>query len=57
MQQIVYLLGRKTLAELTEMMEELEYDTPPNGHDAQPPAREVSAFCSAHFLSATPAPG
>ena len=32
-------LVRKTLAELTEMMEELEHDRPPNGSDAKPPAR------------------
>jgi len=30
---------RKTLAELTEMMEELEYGTRPNGSDAKPPER------------------
>lgn len=32
-------LVRKTLAELTEMMEELEHDKRPNGSDAEPPAR------------------
>jgi hypothetical protein len=32
-------LVRKTLAELTEMMEELEHDTRLNGPDAEPPAR------------------
>jgi hypothetical protein len=32
-------LVRKTLAELTEMMEELEHDTRINGHDAELPTR------------------
>ena len=32
-------LVRKTLAELMEMMKELERDTRTNGHDAEPPAR------------------